>query len=63
MIAHPTFSLGVRFEMGYVAMTAPALSPRASEDDSMILLDAQQASIGHLDLGGRYFTVAMISRF
>lgn len=63
LIAHPTFSLGVRFELGYVAMTAPALSPRADEDDSMILLDAQQASIGHLDLGGRYFSVAMISRF
>ncbi|HVK86455.1 MAG TPA: hypothetical protein VM513_20190 [Kofleriaceae bacterium] len=63
MIAHPTFSLGVRFELGYVTMTAPALSPRASEDDSMILLDAQQASIGHLDLGGRYASFAMISRF
>jgi hypothetical protein len=62
-IAHPKFSLGFRFELGYVTMTAPALSPAKDTDDSMILLTGSQASIGHLDLGGRYYTVAMVAQF
>jgi hypothetical protein len=62
-IAHPTFSLGLRVELGYVTMTSPALSPREEQDDSMIHLDAQQASIGHLDLGGRYLSFSMLGTF
>ncbi|MDX2086721.1 MAG: hypothetical protein SFX73_02670 [Kofleriaceae bacterium] len=62
-IAHRTFSFGARIELGYVAMTSPALSPREDQDDTMIHLDAQQASIGHLDLGGRYFSFSMLGTF
>lgn len=62
-IARPKFALGLRFELGYLAMTAPALSPREDGDDSTIMLAGTQASIGHLDLGGRFFTVALVAQF
>lgn len=62
-IAHRSFSLGLRAELGYVAMTAPSLSPREGKDETMLLLDEQQASIGHLDLGGRYVTISAIAQF
>jgi hypothetical protein len=62
-IAHPRFSLGLRFELGYITATATALSPREAGDASKIELDEMQASIGHLDLGGRYLSFAVLSQF
>lgn len=62
-IAHPAFALGLRVELGYVTMTAPSLSPRADQDDSKILLDEMQASIGGLDLGGRFMSFSVLSQF
>jgi hypothetical protein len=62
-VAYPRFSLGLRFELGYVAATATALSPREAGDSSKIELDAMQASIGHLDLGGTYVSFAVVSQF
>lgn len=62
-VTHPRVSLGLRFELGYLAAAAPALSPRGEQDDSKIMLDEMQASIGHLDLGGRFFSFAFLGQF
>ncbi|MDB4961154.1 MAG: hypothetical protein JWP01_1153 [Myxococcales bacterium] len=62
-IAHPRFSLGLRVELGHVAATATALSPREAGDSTKIELDAMQASIGHLDLGGTYLSFSVMSQF
>lgn len=63
MVAHPRFALGIRFDLGYIAATSVALSPREEGDPSKIELDAMQASIGHLDLGGRFLSFSVISQF
>ncbi len=63
MVAQPRFALGFRFDLGYVAATAVALSPHDGGDASKIELDAMQASIGHLDLGGRFLSFSVISQF
>ncbi len=63
VVAHPRFSIGFRFDLGYVAASAVALSPREDGDSSKIELDAMQASIGHLDLGGRFLSLSAISQF
>jgi len=63
LVAKPRFSLGFRFELGYVTATAVALSPREASDSSKIELDAMQASIGRLDLGGRFLSFAILSQF
>lgn len=62
-IAYPAFSLGVRFEYGYLTATAAELSPAQEASETMIELDAMQASIGHLDLGGRYFSFQVLGQF
>lgn len=63
IVAYPRFSLGFRFDLGYVAATAVALSPREEVDASKIELDAMQASIGRLDLGGRFLAFSVLSQF
>ncbi len=62
-VARRQFSFGLRFELGYVAATAPSLSPREDDDETKITLDEMQASIGGLDLGGRFFSFALLSQF
>ncbi len=63
VVAKPQFTIGFRFDLGHVAATAVALSPREDGDSSKIELDAMQASIGHLDLGGRFLSLSVISQF
>lgn len=63
VLAKPQFTIGFRFDLGYIAATSVALSPREDGDASKIELDAMQASIGHLDLGGRFFALSVISQF
>lgn len=63
LIAYPRFSLGMRFEMGYTAHAATALSPAQAESEDMLHLSESQASIGHLDLGGRYYAFSLLSQF
>jgi len=63
ILAYPRFSLGFRFDLGYVAATGAALSPREEGDSTKIELDAMQASIGKLDLGGRFFAFSVLSQF
>jgi hypothetical protein len=64
-IAGPRFSLGLRAELGYTAASAPALTaaPDRGGDDDVIRLPMVEASLGHLDLGGRFFGVSAISQF
>jgi len=63
-IAGPRFALGARLELGYTTAAAPALtaSPGGGDDDA-ILLPMREASLGHLDLGGRWFGVSVVSQF
>jgi len=63
IVAYPRFSLGFRFDLGYVTATSVALSPSEEGDSSKIELDAMQASIGHLDLGGRFLAFSVLSQF
>lgn len=64
LVAYPRFSLGARFEMGYVAHSAGgALSPVEGSSEQMLELSESQASIGHLDLGGRYYAFSLLSQF
>ncbi|HEY4055228.1 MAG TPA: hypothetical protein VGM39_01425 [Kofleriaceae bacterium] len=55
--------LGFRFEMGYLAASGVALSPAADKDSNMLQLSTAQASIGHLDLGGRFVTISLLGIF
>lgn len=58
------FSIGLRFELGYVTATAVELTPRASRPDEDVLrLPMSSASLGELDLGGRTFSMSVISQF
>lgn len=61
--ASTKFSIGLRFEYGYVLHSATALSPAEASNEEMIELPASQASIGQLDLGGRYFAFSLLSQF
>jgi hypothetical protein len=62
-LAYPRFKLGFRFELGYTATTAIALAPAEGNDASTIQLQMSQASIGHLDVGGRFVSFTAISQF
>jgi hypothetical protein len=63
-IAGPRFALGLRLELGYTAAFAPALTASPGESDGdTILLPMQEASLGHLDLGGRFFGFSFVSQF
>jgi hypothetical protein len=63
LIAYPRFSLGARFEMGYTTHSATALSPVEGASEDMLVLSESQASIGHLDLGGRFYAFSLLSQF
>lgn len=61
----PRLTLGLRAELGYVAARAPALtaSPDSDAGGDVIRLPMAEASLGHLDLGGRFFGVSLVSQF
>ncbi|MDQ3369199.1 MAG: hypothetical protein M3680_27550 [Myxococcota bacterium] len=63
-VARRRFSLGFRAELGYVAATAVELTAQAeSPDDDTLELDRMAASLGHVDLGGRFFAFTVVSQF
>ena len=59
----PGFQLGVRFELGYTITNAIELAPAEANDSSTIQLEMSQASLGHLDLGGTFFSLTVLSQF
>jgi hypothetical protein len=63
-LALRSFSLGFRVELGYVATQAIGLTAKSNgAPEDTIELDRMAASLGHLDLGGRYFSFTVTSRF
>lgn len=54
---------GLRFELGYLAASGVGLSPATDKDGNALQLSTAQASIGHLDLGGRFVTVSLLGAF
>jgi hypothetical protein len=63
--ASPRFSIGVRLELGYASATAVRLDARPGDDagDSELTLATMRASLGDLDLGGRFFAFTFVSQF
>jgi len=61
--AGPDFKLGLRLELGYTMTSAIELAPAEANDASMIQLGMSQASLGHLDVGGKFFAFTMLSQF
>jgi hypothetical protein len=59
----PGFELGVRLELGYTVTSAVELAPAEANDSSTIQLEMSQASLGHLDLGGKFFALTVLSQF
>jgi hypothetical protein len=63
-VSRESFALGFRAELGYVATQAIGLTAKSNGAPSdTIELDRMAASIGHLDLGGRYFSLTFLGRF
>ena len=63
-LALSSWSLGFRAELGMVMTSGIGIDARADgPPDDTIELDRMAASLGHLDLGGRYFSFTVTSRF
>lgn len=63
LVANRRFSLGARLELGYTTHAPAALAPKEASSEDMLVLSESQASIGHLDLGGRFYTFSLLSQF
>lgn len=63
LLARPQIAIGLRFELGYVTATAPALAPRGPREEDTIVLPEMPSSFGSLDLGGRYVSFSLLTRF
>ncbi len=63
LITYPQFSLGARIEVGYTTHSATSLSPVEGASHDMLVLPGAHASIGHLDLGGRFYAFSLLSQF
>jgi hypothetical protein len=57
------FAFGLRAELGYAVTSSVALSPHPDSHDDTLKLQMTDASIGHLDLGGPSFTLALVGGF
>ena len=63
-LALRALSVGLRAELGYVANQAIGLTAKSKgAPEGTIELDRMAASLGHLDLGGRYFSFTVTTRF
>lgn len=56
-------ALGVRFELGYVATSGLDLAPSEMRDEANLSLGTAQASIGSLDLQGRFWALSVFAQF
>lgn len=57
------WGLSLRFELGYTFTQAVGLDARSRRADDMIALDRASASLGQLDLGGKFFATTITTRF
>jgi hypothetical protein len=64
-VDRPGFALGLRAELGYLAAAGIAMTPVEDRSDSSdtLHIPMQEASVGHLDLGGPFFTFGLVSQF
>ena len=64
-VDRPDFALGLRGELGYLAAVGIPMTPTEQRSDSAdtLHIPMQEASVGHLDLGGPFFTISVISQF
>ncbi len=63
-IAHRRFSLGFRLDLGYVVASGIELTAKsAGGDEDTLELDRMESSLGHLELGGRFFSFTVLSSF
>ncbi|MBV8757317.1 MAG: hypothetical protein JO257_08590 [Deltaproteobacteria bacterium] len=61
---NPGIEMGFRFELGYVACAPVELSAKTHPaDDGTIRLPMSQASLGSLDLSGKYAAASWLVRF
>jgi hypothetical protein len=57
------WNLGIRLELGYTLTSAVELAPAEGNDPSTIQLEMSQASLGHLDVGGKFFAFTVMNQF
>ena len=58
------FGLGIRAELGYVMTSSIDLTAKSDgAPEDTIELDRMAASLGHLDIGGRYFSLVISALF
>jgi len=64
-VDRPNFAFGLRGELGYLAAAGIAMTPTEQRTDSSdtLHIPMQEASVGHLDLGGPFFTISVVSQF
>ncbi|MEO6774061.1 MAG: hypothetical protein ABI467_13765 [Kofleriaceae bacterium] len=64
-VDRPAFALGLRGELGYLAAAGIAMTPteRRTDSSDTLHIPMQEASVGHLDLGGPFFTISVLSQF
>jgi len=60
----PSFALGLRFELGYVATSGVAMTATPdSQSDGTLQLQMTAAGLGSLDLSGPVFAASVVSQF
>jgi hypothetical protein len=61
----PRFSFGVRAEFGYLLSQGIELVPteQRTDDSDTLHIPMSEASLGHLDLGGAFFNIGLVSQF
>ncbi len=60
----PKFGLGIRGELGYLAAQGVELVPKQQRaDDGTLYIPMTEASLGHLDLGGPYVNISLLTQF
>lgn len=62
-LAFSRFKLALRAELGYTLASKVELAPAEANDASTIQLEMSQASLGHLDVSGKFFSMMVASQF
>lgn len=61
----PRFAIGLRVELGYLFSQGIELIPTEKRTDAAdtLHIPMQEASLGHLDLGGAFINIGLVSQF